>query len=76
MSNAKNAESMSIISLTYFHYRIEVNKFGAQSGLGSARNTEGSFREGSGETGVIRKRFFNEVEQAEVMLGNHEKYHV
>lgn len=62
MSNASNAETMSIISLT--------------SGLGSAGNTESTCREGSSETGMMREKFCSEVEHAKVMLGNHEKYHV
>lgn len=48
-------------------------KFSAQSGLGSTGKTEGSCREGTSEIEIMRMKFFSEVEQAEVMLGNHEK---
>lgn len=67
---------MPVMQRQIFHcstVEVDFNKFGAQSGLG---NAESSCREGNCETGVMRETFFSEVEQAEVMLRNPEKYYI
>lgn len=76
MSNASNAETMSIISLTCTTGQRQIQQVWCSVRWESAGNTEGSCRDGSSETGIMRERFCSEVEHAELMLGNHEKYHV
>lgn len=67
---------MPVMQRQIFHcstVEVDFNEFGAQSVLG---NAESSCREGNCETGVMRETFFSEVEQAEVMLRNPEKYYI
>lgn len=53
--------------------RGRFNKFGAQSVLG---HSDIHCREGSSETAMMRGKFFSEVEQAELMFRNPDKYFI
>lgn len=53
--------------------RGRFNKFGAQSLLG---RSDIHCRESSSETAMMRGKFFSEVEQAELMLRNPDKYYI